>query len=167
MGSIRDTGEGDPHMYYAYSTLVGWIVIANGWYGSNPQSVTLHMLSDKIWTDLFRDLVCQALIASAVALFILAFLFPSFASRYLRQELGHILDYFTTWFSITIVVDPDHKLSENHKSALFGLARHSDLTFTNIQRNMAKSLSVEMWFQRKWADIFSNNDTKKKEKKHR
>lgn len=30
---IRDTGEGDPHMYVTYSILVAWIVISNGWYG--------------------------------------------------------------------------------------------------------------------------------------
>lgn len=163
--SIRDTGEGDPHMYYAYSALVGWIVIANGWYGSNPQSVTLQMISDEIWTQLFRDLVCQALVASAVALFILAFLFPSFASDYLRKQLGHILDYFTTWFSIVNVVDPNQKLTENHRKALFALARQSDFIFCNIQRNMSKSLSVEMWFQKKWEEAFFKNDMKK-EKYH-
>ena len=33
---MRDTGEGDPHMYVSYSMLVAWIVITNGWYGHDP-----------------------------------------------------------------------------------------------------------------------------------
>jgi len=162
--TIRDTGEGDPHMYYAYSSLVGWIVIANGWYGSYPETITLHMISDDIWKELFRDLVCQALIASAIALFILSVLFPSFASHYLRQQLGTTLDYFTTWFSVTNGLDPSYKLNDHHKFALLEIARYSDLSLTNLQRNTANSLRVEMWFQAKWAGVFSN---KRQEKKYK
>merc|ERR1740121_1976231 len=72
---VRDTGEGDPHMYLAYSMLVAWIVISNGWYGHDSEPIKMGELSANgvnVWKAEFRNLVVQALLASAVALFILA-----------------------------------------------------------------------------------------------
>ena len=97
---VRDTGEGDPHMYVSYSMVVAWIVISNGWYGNQTEPITMHdltLVGIGVWTELFRDLVVQALLASCVAVFILAFLFPSFAIDYLRQRLGMMLDVYQTW----------------------------------------------------------------------
>ena len=59
---VRDTGEGDPHMYVSYSMVVAWIVISNGWYGNQIAPITMDDLSVEgvnVWTTLFRDLIVQ------------------------------------------------------------------------------------------------------------
>lgn len=150
---VRDTGEGDPHMYVSYSMVVAWIVISNGWYGNQIAPITMDDLCVEgvnVWTTLFRDLIVQALLASTVAVFILAFLFPSFATNYLRQRLGMMLDVYQTWFNITTVVDGNHKLTDLHHRVLHNIAQQSDLLFLKIQRNTSKAIMVELWFQRVW-----------------
>ena len=41
---LRNTGEGDPHMYVGYSMLVAWHVITNGWYGQDPGKFYLFVV---------------------------------------------------------------------------------------------------------------------------
>lgn len=124
----------------------------------------LNTYGISIWRREFRNLVVQALLASAVALFILAFLFPSFAVDYLRRRLGMMLDVFQTWFNITTVVDAKHKLTERHYNVLHDVAHQSDLLFLKIQRNTTNSLKVELWFKRVWA-MFVSGDFMKHQKK--
>ena len=85
-----------------------------------------------------------------MAVFILAFLFPSFATNYLRQRLGMMLDVYQTWFNITTVVDGNHKLTDLRHRVLHNIAQQSDLLFLKIQRNTSKAIMVELWFQRVW-----------------
>ena len=82
------------------------------------------------WTSLFRDLVVQALLASAIALLVLAFLFPSFALTYLKRGLGKKLDVYQTWLSVIVTGagggPEDHR---HHYALLRNIVLKSHLLF--------------------------------------
>ena len=141
-------------MYFIYGLLSHLLIISP--FIKDPITISeLKANGISIWTADFQNLVVQALLASVVAMFVLAFLFPSFGVDYFRRRLAMMLDVYQTWFSITTVVDASHKLKDFHHNVLHDVAHHSDLLFLKIQRNTANSIKVELWFQRVWALLIS------------